>query len=196
MNHAKCAAAAIDVLPNNDPRDDATLVLSWQTGDDGAAEVLLARHWGSVRRFITRRLGFDVDDVVQQTFLAFLEGARRFRAESSVQTFLLGIARNQVHQARRRRAKFALAAELDAEVFEIVPDVDLLDCDLSTALTLLPPHLRTVLEMVYWENLPQSEVGRRLHLPRGTVASRVRLAREALRRHIEGEGTAPGTPEA
>jgi DNA-directed RNA polymerase specialized sigma24 family protein len=144
----------------------------------------LTQHLDAVRRFVRVRLGHDVEDVVQQTCLAFLENVHRFRGDSSVRTFLLGIAQNVMHGERRRRSRAELSRELEPDQLMSPPG----PCgglgEVAAALALLPAELRHVLELLYWQNLPQAEVAKQLGLPRGTVASRVRRAKDSLRWHL------------
>lgn len=144
----------------------------------------LTQHLDAVRRFVRVRQCHDVEDVVQQTCVAFLENVHRFRGDSSVRTFLLAIAQNVMHGERRRRSRAELSRELEPDQLVSPPS----PCgglnDVAAALALLPAELRHVLELLYWQNLTQAEVAKKLGLPRGTVASRVRRAKDSLRWHL------------
>lgn len=180
---------------------------SWKiTGSDGdpartsrpaagdgahAACAHLTQHLDAVRRFVRIRLGHDVEDVVQQTCVAFLENIHRFRGDSSVRTFLLGIAQNVMLGERRKRSRAELSRELEPDLLVSPPSICGGPGDVAAALALLPAELRHVLELLYWQNLPQAEVAKQLGLPRGTVASRVRRAKDSLRWHLR-EAAPPG----
>jgi len=75
-------------------------------GDDAAVRQLYRTHIDRIHRTVVRILGghdADVEDVVQQTFLAALDGAERFDGRSKVSTWLIGIAtRRALDQARDR----------------------------------------------------------------------------------------------
>ena len=75
-------------------------------GDDAAVRQLYRSHVDRIHRTVVRILGghdADVEDVVQQTFLAALDGAERFDGRSKVSTWLIGIAtRRALDQARDR----------------------------------------------------------------------------------------------
>lgn len=85
---------------------DRELVLRAASGDDAAMRKLYRDHVERVFRTVVRILGrddSDVDDVVQQTFLAALDGATRFDGRSRLSTWLIGIAtRRALDQARDR----------------------------------------------------------------------------------------------
>jgi RNA polymerase sigma-70 factor, ECF subfamily len=76
------------------------------TGDEAAVRRLHREHVDRIHRTVARILGAhdpDVEDVVQQTFLAALDGAERFDGRSKLSTWLVGIAtRRALDQARDR----------------------------------------------------------------------------------------------
>jgi RNA polymerase sigma-70 factor (ECF subfamily) len=77
-------------------------------GEHPAALELFRAHGPRVHRTASRILGRDdaeVDDVVQQTFLAALDGASSFDGRSSVSTWLVGIATRRSLDAARSRAR-------------------------------------------------------------------------------------------
>jgi len=55
----------------------------------------------------------------------------------------------------------------------------------ARALADIPPEQRDVLILSYIEDIPQTEIARRLSLPLGTVKSRMRLAYNRLRKSLE-----------
>ncbi len=71
-----------------------------QAGDAQALEELVRTHWERVQRVLLRILGprQDLEDLVQTTFLETLHALPGFRRESSLSTFVIGVA---VHVARR-----------------------------------------------------------------------------------------------
>jgi RNA polymerase sigma-70 factor (ECF subfamily) len=160
--------------------------ISRPAAGDGAhaACAHLTQHLDAVRRFVRVRLRHDVEDVVQQTCVTFLENVHRFRGDSSVQTFLLGIAQNVMHGERRRRSRAELSRELEPDELVSSPSLRGGLGEVAAGLALLPAELRNVLELLYWQNLTQAEAAKKLGLSRGTVASRVRRAKDSLRWHL------------
>lgn len=92
---------AESTLTETDPADSA-LIARWRGGDERAATLLVERHARSLGRFIAS-LGVraDVEEVVQDTFVRAFGSLDRFRAESSLKTWLFTIARNLVRDRIR-----------------------------------------------------------------------------------------------
>jgi RNA polymerase sigma-70 factor (ECF subfamily) len=168
---------------------DFDLLLRWRAGDERAGAQLFQRNASLLRGFLKKRTPCDVEDLIQQTFLACFDGASHFREESSFRSYLIGIARHQ-SQAYRRRARRAeaIASLLTEDAHATLPCADLATRrahrELTRALAAMPSALRYVLELSYWHELPQNQIACALNVPLGTVASRLRRAKERLRRHL------------
>ena len=67
-------------------------------GDQAAWSQLVDRFRGRLLSFARTKLGGrgDAEDVVQDTFVAFLTGLERFRAEAGLETYLFTILRRKV----------------------------------------------------------------------------------------------------
>lgn len=98
--------------------DEVELLKRAGQKDESAVRALYRQQVARVYRHVARILGStdpDVEDVVQQVFLAALEGADGFHGRSSVSTWLLGIATRRAldhARARFRRGRFARVTEL------------------------------------------------------------------------------------
>lgn len=97
--------------------EDASLLRDAAAGDEEAVRALYRRHVDRVHRCVARILGpgdSDVEDVVQQAFLAALDGAKSFDGRSRVSTWLVGIATRRALDAARsrwRRRRWAALGE-------------------------------------------------------------------------------------
>ncbi len=86
-------------------------------GDEAAVRELFRTHVTRLHRQAARVLGADdpdVEDVVQQAFLAALDGAARFDGRSSLSTWLFGITTRRALDAARarwRRQRWSRLAE-------------------------------------------------------------------------------------
>ena len=85
--------------------DDRALFKAWAEGDNAAGQQLIERHYDSVVRFFRTKASSAVDDLVQRTFLGFAEARERFRGDSSIRSFLFGIARNILFEHIRGKVK-------------------------------------------------------------------------------------------
>lgn len=179
-------------MPSMSNAADLELLDAWRDGDDAAGEALFDRHFESVYRFFCNKVGRDVDDLVQQTFLGCTEARDRMRGDASFRTFLFAVARKQILRYREGRftgkggADFqeSRVADLDATPTQLVVDHEE-QALLLRALRRLPLDLQIAVELFYWEGMRSAELAVILDIPHGTVRSRLRRARETLREHVE-----------
>jgi RNA polymerase sigma-70 factor, ECF subfamily len=172
--------------------DDDELVARVAADDDTALRELFGRHapWLAVR---LRALlpAADVEDVLQETFLAAWRGAGGYRPQGSCGGWLWGIARRQAALLLRRRGPAertgtALAAVLAAGQPD-APDpaeTALARAELEVAVAALGPDgspEREVWRLMYEQDRPVAEVAELLGVPPGTVKSRAHRARRLLR---------------
>lgn len=108
-------------LVTSQDEQDRELMRRIAQHDVSAFEMLYDRHYESVLRFLARRSspGREVEDLAQTVFLRLWEKAGVFRGDSSVSTFVKGIARNVHREALARptlldtAAAYPLEASLD-----------------------------------------------------------------------------------
>ena len=166
-------------------------------GDLPAAQALLAQLTPIVARVVVGVMGSghaDFDDVVQQSLIAVLRALPAFRGECHPAGFASTIAfrvalksRKRQHLERWRREQLALLAP--TAPLEVAP----LDLDnparrqqlLRDLLERLPEEQAEALALRVILGWSLKEVARSTGVPVNTVRSRVRLAKEALRRRIE-----------
>ena len=111
--------------------DDDNLVARVAAGDDTALRELFGRHapWLAVRLRAVLPAA-DVEDVLQETFLAAWRGARGYRPQGACGGWLWGIARRQAALLLRRRGsgrsgpRTALPADLPAGAGRVRPGRD------------------------------------------------------------------------
>lgn len=87
---------------------DAELVLAARTGDDEARQSLFRRHFTPLTQFVSRLLAnsFEVEDVVQDTFVVVMANLKRLKDPSSFRGWLRTIAVSQVRRRLRRNRLF------------------------------------------------------------------------------------------
>ncbi len=186
------APQARDASAPPPPEPDSALYERWADGDRVAGEMLIDRHLDTVGRFIANKCAdpSGLEDLVAVVFEQCAKSLGRFRGTSSFRTYLLGIALNVVRDHLKRRAR---APQFDEErsIADLSPSPSAVLAQrreqsiLLQALRTLPFSLQVVLELHFFEDLSQREVSEVLEIPAGTVASRLRRAKEALRTAIE-----------
>ena len=158
--------------------------------ESGALEIaeIARRHYALVYRFCARRIGVDgAQDAAQETFLTAQRALRRFRGESTLRTWLLGIAHNECRRlARSRRIQppcLELREDLGAaEGFhESVIDRQAL----IEALGKLSPEHREVVLLHEVDGLSYDEAAAAIGVPAGTVKSRLHHAFLNLRKSLQ-----------
>ena len=175
---------------------DEALVAACGVGDRGALAVLFRRHNVALHRFCTRMLGEDPADVMQSAFLVAWRDAGRFRGQSSVRAWLLGIAANLIRRELRSRGHERRAFEsmrrrplaLAPDPREQVEQRELVG-RLADAIGALPPDLREAFVLCTIEGIPGPEAARILDVRPGTLWRRLHDARKRLLPLLDGEVT-------
>lgn len=181
------SSGVTDLARNPVPAADPDLLLLQRVAslDQDALQALYDRHASALLHYLTGRLGDArlAEEVLQDTMLAVWQGARRFRGECRVRTWLLTIARHRAINAYHRQV-----ARLSRDVpFEGGgSETDYIDApgqydDLQAAILTLPDAQRETLELVFYHGLSLQETAQVLQVPPGTVKSRLHRAKTHLR---------------
>jgi RNA polymerase sigma-70 factor (ECF subfamily) len=177
--------------------DDDGLIALVAVGDDSALRALFSRHapWLATRLRAVLPAA-DVEDVLQETFIAVWRGASGYRPDGAAGGWLWGIARRQAALLLRRRGPAAavLPGQVMADDRDAgdPADVVLARADLDRAVAALGPPggtEREVWRLLYLEDRPVAEVAKLTGVPPGTVKSRAHRARQRLRAALGADGT-------
>lgn len=171
---------------------DTELVRAMSAADSEALRTLYERHGAWIAARLTRRCGDRdaVADALQDTFVAAWNGAKGFRGEGEVPAWLWGIAvRRLVSRLRVRGHSVLLGpALLDNEAVDVAAEEQLLltleYADMGRALARISPELRVVLQATVLDGLTTKEAAQLLHIPQGTVKTRLMRARAKLREEL------------
>jgi RNA polymerase sigma-70 factor (ECF subfamily) len=177
--------------------NDDELITRLAGGDDTALRDLFALHAPMLAARLRAVLPpSDVEDVLQETFLAAWKGAGSYRPEEKAGGWLWGIARRQAALLLRRRGPATAAlpdllepgiAGLPGSCFPGDPAQLLTTASqLASAVGALSPADREVWQLMYVEDRPVAEVARLTGVPEGTVKSRAHRARRLLRAALGG----------
>ena len=185
------SAAAQVSLATEHPRPEAELVERLRRGDRDAAGEFYDRYAARVHRFILRALGAgaisqDADDLMQETFIAMAEALPFFRGDSSLFTFACAIAHRKTMSFARTNARRArIASTMDAIDPPTAPTMR--DEGLRRALDALNADYRELLHLKYVEEATTAEIARIVGASEHAVESKLKRARDALRKRLEGD---------
>jgi RNA polymerase sigma-70 factor (ECF subfamily) len=159
------------------------------------ADLLFRRHGKDVVRIVRRLVGprasqADVDDLVQQVFIAVHKDVSRFRGESQVTTWLYGIASRTVlmyfRSGRRRQRAMEAFAEESRATEELAPSAERGYANkqelerVMRALERVRPKKRVVFILHEVEGLSGKEIASALEINEATVWTRLFHARREL----------------
>lgn len=127
------------------------------------------------------------EDAVQETFFKAWKSGGRFRADSSEKTWLTRIAINTCKDFR----KSAWARNTDRSVSpELLPEGSVpfseRDDTVTRAVLSLPPKLKEVSLLRWYQEMTLEEIARVLRLPRSTLNYRLKQAKAMLKEKLEG----------
>jgi RNA polymerase sigma-70 factor (ECF subfamily) len=180
-----------------DSASDETLVLCVARKDERAMRVLFARHHRRVFLFLTRIVRDETlaEDVVSEVFLDIWRKAETFKAQSSVSTWLLAIARNKALTALARRSEVGLDDEMAATLVDpnADPERALEEKDrsevLGQCLAQLSPEHGQIISLVYYREKSIREVAEIVGVPEPTVKTRMFYARRRIAELMRAHGT-------
>lgn len=164
----------------SDPRSDQELIAAANAGEEGAFVALYERYREWVLRLARRFTHSEADalDVLQETFLYLLKKFPHFMLTSAMTTFLYPVVRNlSLALHRKRRPELAGEELLESVAGPIQPG----SSELAAVLAVLPQAQREVLLMRFVDEMSLEEIALALHIPLGTVKSRMHNALGMLR---------------
>ncbi len=173
------------------------LLAGLRAGEPWAIDRLYRDHAARVLGWCIRLGGpsLDSEDLAQQVFETAIKTCGRFRGDSSLSTWLFGITRNTIRNARRR-ASLRRFVGLDAvpEPRDRGPDTEDRAIQrerrraVQAALEDVKTAQREVLVLADLEGHTAPEVAAMLGIPAGTVYSRLHHARRAFAAALEARG--------
>ncbi|HDZ20678.1 hypothetical protein LCGC14_0367590 [marine sediment metagenome] len=176
---------------------DAQLLQRHLQGDSAAFGALIERYRQELYAFLARFVGDRhlAEDVFQEAFLQLHISAGSFDLTKRLKPWLFTIAANKARDALRKRSRRQMAP-LDASVGGGDEDAasygDLMPADIpapqeslmnlelrqsvENIVRQMPDHLRIVLVLAYFSELPYKEIAEIVEAPLGTVKSRLHAA--------------------
>jgi RNA polymerase sigma-70 factor (ECF subfamily) len=164
---------------------ECELIVAARLGDQEAFARLHALHVGYVRGVIRSIMhNNDVEDLCQDVFLLAFTRLHSFEATAQFRTWLTRIAVNQCLMSLRRSKSHTMQLE-DAETFA-ARDAQLegvaARMDVNKLLQRLQPGQRQVLEMAYFDGMPDQEIAVALNTSLFSVKCKIYQAKRRLRK--------------
>jgi len=186
-------------------REEIQLLEGLREGVAEAYESLIRNYQQPVYNLVCRLLGSSSEacDVVQEIFLKVFRKVGSFRGDSSLKTWIYRIAVNEAHNYQRwynrhRRQEVCLEGDEDGgpgysqrlrdagrSPYDCAVDQERHGM-IQAALSGLNASFRTAMVLRDIEELSYEEIAEVLHVPLGTVKSRILRGREALRKELAG----------
>ncbi|WP_137889843.1 RNA polymerase sigma factor [Sphingopyxis sp.] len=192
---SSAAASRAPRLPRSAPlRDEASADEDWALnqrvagGDRAAFQLLVLRHEGRLRAFLSRAAGCDADDLAQEAFVRAWQRAGEYRGQGSYAAWIMGIGWRLFLDQRRtaRRREGLLGGEDVASSADPRPSSDAA-IDADRLLAALSPQERAALTLCFGHGWSHGEAAAIMGLPLGTLKSLVLRGRAKAQKMI-GEG--------
>jgi RNA polymerase sigma factor (sigma-70 family) len=173
--------------PGQDGPTDAALLARFAAQrDEGAFELLVWRHAGTVLR-VCRAVLHDhhaAEDAGQAVFLALARQAGSVGRRGTVAGWLYRVARRIAGRAAARRRVTGPTADLDRVPGPVVTGDSESGRLLHEELDRLPDRYRAPVLLCFFDGLSHADAARRLGWPVGTVAGRLARAKARLHRRL------------
>ena len=140
------------------------------------------------------------DELYQETFLRATELSKKLKRSENVKSFLMGIAanvwRNYIKKNARRNEilpqgdyeeNIKNVRDDKGNILEAFVENEVLN-DVKIAIDNLPEKQRIVVILHYCEEFTTEEISKTLHIPKGTVLSRLAKARKIIKKEMEMKG--------
>lgn len=177
---------------------DAALVVAARAGERWAQEALFRRHARMVNGLAFRLMGRDddVDDLVQDSFLAAFRGLDRLANPQAFASWLGSIVVRTAHKLLRRRrlmTRFGLRRNTPLDVEAVIapsapPSVAADLARVYRCLDELDPEVRIALVLHRVDGLSVPDVAEQMKLSVSTVKRRIKVAEARLARFAPDDG--------
>jgi len=174
--------------------DDELLVEQFCRGDESAFERIVKQYSTDVAALANRLLGWpgDVEDVMQDIFLAAFLGLKKFRCECSLKSWLFTITINKCRTSRYKQwiRLRRFTQKIDKVSYNPACEEKNMDSDEFTQVrrlvVTLPAKYREPVILRYLQELDMDEICRILGISKNTLNVRLSRARKQLREDLAG----------
>ena len=176
--------------------DEKSLIEQFKNGNTDVFDEIIDYYAPDLAALANRLLGWpgDVDDLLQDVFLAAFVGLKKFRCQSTLRTWLFTITINKCrthrlkkkllfktistkkHNTRLRQTDHADKHSIDTETFERV----------RRAVNVLSAKYREPIVLKYLQQLPTDKIKNILSIDTNTLNVRLSRARKKLKNELKG----------
>lgn len=192
------AAGNIKALQDN--KGEPELMEKIRSGENEAISALFNIYVDRLYSLVFHEVGKDqsaAEDIVQETFLSALKSLKKFKGESHIYTWLVGIAHHKIgdyyRRLKREKRNTIQSPEKDSDHLELV-DTGMSAADMvesaevrlvvEEALLKLPVDYRQVLLLKYFEEMSVSEISQIMKRSPKSVEGLLTRARRAFKAGI------------
>ena len=186
------------IPPSEAPREIEAVIQRCLQGDELAWESIVQQYRRKVFNVAYKFVGRheEAEDLTQDIFIKIFKSLGTFDRRANFQTWLISVSRNLCidHYRSVRQERQAIDHQIDPnELSPVSPEPGPIAAIeqqdrvvlLREALAALPESLRKAVLMRDIQELTYQEIADRLHLPEGTVKSRINRGRTELARHVK-----------
>ncbi len=140
----------------------------------------------------------EADDLYQDTFLKIYELGEKVVIRSNPKSFMMGVALNLYRNQRRKLSLRQRITGVRVSADEVVDNIASEERQaeelavaaeerriVREAVVQLPDKYRIPVLLCYMEELPMAEIAALMHVPEGTVKTRIHRAKKILRERLE-----------
>ena len=166
---------------------DFLLIRRMKNGDDAAIETFVRNYYPAILRYCHLHIQDqrDAEDATQEVFVRFFRTLGTYRHYGKALHYLYGIAANLCRDSYRKPRETSLE-ELEAVAVSQTEPLDL-RLDVHRALEKLPPELREVTVLYFFQDLKQTEIAAILGIGLPLVKYRLKRAKALLAGYLGKE---------
>jgi len=170
--------------------DDMELVSQSVQGNMTAFRAIIEKYESMIAKIIISMIGNkdDADDIGQEVFIRFYKSMGNFKGEAKLGTYLARTAINLSLNEIKKRSKRWLTTTSNYNDYDLSSDEEANTIDtkniINLSLAKLEPEFRSVIVLRHIQGFSTKETAEILHIPQGTVLSRLARGQKKLKEII------------
>ena len=166
---------------------DFLLIHRMKNGDDEAVETFVRKYYPVILRYCHLHIKDQsyAEDAAQEVFARFFRTLNQYQHYGKAQNYLYVIAANICRDFYRKQDEVSIDKLPEEPILEMEP-LDL-RFDVHSALEKLPPELREITILFFFQEVKQKEIARILGIGLPLVKYRIKRAKELLAGYLGKE---------